>query len=249
MEIKSLVLGILFATGAFAAKGGVGLAYALERTRGAGRRALLAAGFAAAYAALFAGALAAARRVDPAAHLPQIQRLVASGMAVHLVLAAGLLAWGVALLRRPAAAARPTRAHWLLVVPCPVCLTVVFLITGFLVTLLPGAAPRAVAGAYAVFLGVAGATAAALLAGRRRSRAAPERTLGAAMVLIAGYFLAAVAVMPQFGDLEGVYRLASYTGKAAPIPSAQAWGTRAALAAAFLAGCARQAARLRRRAP
>ncbi len=249
MEIKSLVLGILFATGAFAAKGGVGLAYALERAPGAGRRALLAAGFAAAYAALFAGALAAARRLDPGAHLPEIQRLVASGMMVHLVLAAGLLAWGVRLLRRPAAAARPTRAHWLLVVPCPVCLTVVLLITAFLVTLLPDAAPRAVAGAYGLFLATAGVTAAALLSGRRRSRKPPERTLGAAMVGIAGYFLAAVVVMPQFGDLGGVYRLSSYTGKAAPVPPAQAWGTWAALVAAFLAGCVRQTARLRRRAP
>ncbi len=249
MEIKSLVLGILFATGAFAAKGGVGLAYALERARGPVRRAPVALGFAAVYAALFAGALAAARRLDPAAHLARIQGLVASGMTVHLVLAAGLLAWGVRLLRRPAAAARPTRAHWLLVVPCPVCLTVVFLITAFLVTLLPDAAPRAVAGAYGLFVATAGATAAALLAGRRRSGAAPERTLGAAMVGIAGYFLAAVVVMPQFGDLEGVYRLASYTGKAAPVPPARAWGTWAVLAAAFLAGCARQAARLPRRAP
>ena len=249
MEIKSLVLGILFATGAFAAKGGVGLAYGLEGTQGAGRRVLVAAGFAAAYAALFAGALAVAPRLDPATHLPRIQRLVASGMTVHLVLAAGLLVWGVRLLHQPAAAARPTRAHWLLVVPCPVCLTVVLLITGFLVALLPGTAAWAVAGAYGTFVGVAGATAAVILTSRRRARSAPERTLGWAMVGIGAYFLAAVVIMPQFGDIEGVYRLASHTGRAAPIPPSHARTTWTALTVAFLVGWARWAARLRRRSP
>jgi predicted transporter len=41
----------------------------------------------------------------------------------------------------------------------------------------------------------------------------PESLLGGAMILVAVYFFLSVTVLPQFADVDKIYRLAMYQGQ------------------------------------
>jgi predicted transporter len=45
---------------------------------------------------------------------------------------------------------------------------------------------------------------------RKRRAMPPESFLGGAMILIAVYFFLSVTVLPQFADVDNIYRLAMY---------------------------------------
>jgi fumarate reductase subunit D len=46
-----------------------------------------------------------------------------------------------------------------------------------------------------------------------RTDSTSESILGAAMLIIAAYFFLSVIMMPQFGDMGEIYRLATYQGE------------------------------------
>jgi predicted transporter len=218
--LKSLVLGILFGIGIFAVKSGLGVAVALYRRRRRERLLGLVA-FAGVWAAVFSAVALVLPRLDPLRHLAAIQSFMRAGMLIHLVMAGLMAVWGVVLLRRSESPARGSRGWLLLVLPCPVCVTVIFLSAAFFLARFPEHGALLVPGLYLAFMGIA--LAAAALAGRRpRGRpeggapaaVAPESFLGGAMLLLAVYFFLSVTIMPQFADLDKVYRLAGPHGDA-----------------------------------
>ncbi|MBN2231422.1 MAG: hypothetical protein JW781_01195 [Deltaproteobacteria bacterium] len=244
MLLKSLVLGILFGIGIFAVKSGLGMAAALSRRRRRERLLGLAA-FAGVWAAVFIAVALVLPRLDPLRHLAAIQSFMRSGMLVHLVMAGLMAVWGVVLLRRGDHAAAGSRGWLLLVLPCPVCVTVIFLSAAFFSARFPEHGAVLVPGLYAVFMGIAVGTAA--LVGRRltggankgtAATATPESFLGAAMLLLAVYFFLSVTIMPQFADLDQVYRLAGYhsDARAAATELSRLIPALAALTTAFCAG-------------
>ncbi|WP_319524924.1 DUF2162 domain-containing protein [uncultured Desulfosarcina sp.] len=210
MIFKSLILGILFSISVFAVKSGMGFSYVIQRHKGSWWRLTAVLVFAATYGLVFLLAALILQRLDPVRHLQAIQTFMQSGMLIHILMAALMLIWGWVLLKRRRSDAAKTRGWLILAAPCPVCATVILLSMAFLRALLPDHFSWLVLGLYASFmlLGLLTAWIAGLY---QEARGQPSETLlGGAMMLIAAWFLISVTVMPQFADLDKVYRLADY---------------------------------------
>ncbi|PTN35578.1 DUF2162 family putative transporter [Desulfonatronum sp. SC1] len=206
MEVKSLILGLVFTMGVFAFKAGAGLGHGLRRQAGLRRNLLVVGGFYGGYLLLFALAWLMVAHFDFLAHLQMVMTLAAGGMLLHFLLAALLLLWGVVLLQKqsdqPAAASR----GWLLLaLPCPVCFAVILFTMAFLHNLLPGN-PWLMAWLAGGFVLVSlGSGLLFFLLNQKVG----GHGLGLVMVLAALYFLLTIAIVPQFGDLERIYRISS----------------------------------------
>ncbi len=213
MLLKSLIFGIAFSMGIFAIKSGVGAAYVVGRHRKKTKIALDIFLFVLVYGIVFAAASIVLSRVDPVAHLAAFQGFFRSGTLVHLLLAALMAAWGVALLRRNPKTASKSRGWLMLVVPCPLCVAVILLSMGFLLAGFPDHPRMVVSLFFIAFVMIAlAALGVARRYGRNHPEISPESFLGSAMLLIAAYFLVSMTVMPLFGELNEVYRLARYRG-------------------------------------
>jgi predicted transporter len=204
MELKSLLLGLAFTVGIFAVKSGAGLSCLLGREGRKGRRLALILVFVAGYLSLFFLAWLLVLRFDFLAHLQMVMTLVKQGMAIHFLLAALLLLWGVVLLRQSHDPEAGSRGWLLLTVPCPVCFSVILCSAALLHGLYPDNSHTMV-WLFAGFVGVAMASALLLMRPGRQS----DHRLGRFMLLAALYFLVSVAVVPQFSNLERIYRLGS----------------------------------------
>ncbi len=216
MVYKSLIMGVLFSIGIFAGKSGVGLAYLMGRTPSLwGRLARLLA-FALLYGLLFALVALGLRVFDPLQHLEGIQRFLQSGMQVHLLMAGVMIAWGLILLRTPHQHASASRGWLLLTLPCPVCATVIVFSIAFCLSLFPDRFPQVVGGLYLAFLCISLAAMGLMLGLGRISAQSTETLLGGAMVLLGAYFLISMAVLPQFTDVDKIYRLARYQPQTQP---------------------------------
>lgn len=214
MELKTLWLGLLVSLIAFSVKTGLGWSYLwLQSPRRA--RLGLTLGLAALYGALFAAVLFAVSRINILAHYEILAPLWQGGVTLHWLVAALLALWGLLLLRAPASAGphgdRRSQGYLALVIPCPVCLSVILMSLGGLVLYFPEKAAQATALLYLAFLTVAGAAGLALIWGRKGGEEPLERSLGIVMILIASYFIISALVTPQFASVERIYRLASYS--------------------------------------
>jgi predicted transporter len=176
------------------------------------------------------------KRLDPVRHLPAFQALLQSGMLVHIAMAALMMIWGWILLRRRRLETAKTRGWLILVSPCPVCATVILLSLALLRALLPDHFPWLVLGLYAAFM-LLGLLTAWIVGLYQEARGQPsEPLLGAAMMLIAAWFLISATVIPQFADLDKVYRLAGYRS-GTQVKQAFSWVWMAmSVAAAFTLG-------------
>jgi predicted transporter len=236
MLYKSLILGILFGIGLFAVKSGIGLSYLLSRQPRLGSKALVLLVYAIGYGLVFGLAALLLHHIDPLRHLAAIQTFLRSGMIVHMIMAGSMAVWGVLLLKRPHIHGASSRGWMLLVLPCPVCTAVILFSSAFLVSLFPDSRWGAIWGLYLAFLLMGLSTMG--IAHLMRSRAAlpSESFLGGAMLLMAVYFMLSVTVMPQFADLDSIYRLARYQTEKAPRNVSGGFLLAIAAAAAFGAG-------------
>ena len=207
MELKSLILGVFVSVAVFALKSGGGLAYVFLKFPGVLPRLWISLLFAAGYGIVFGAAAYLLHAVDLTGHPDLLQDFFKSGMTLHFLLAGLLLFWGVSLLRQNKTRHPSKISHsWIaLVVPCPVCFSVILLSLGFLTALYPDQ-PLVFAGLYAGFIGVSLCVAIAGTAIIRNSGSA-ETALGILMLFIALYFLLSVIVIPQFADLDRIYRI------------------------------------------
>ena len=216
MVYKSLIMGVLFSIGIFAGKSGVGLAYLLGRTPSLPAKLLRLFAFALLYGLLFALVAFGLRVVDPLAHLESIQGFLQSGMQVHLLMAGVMVVWGLVLVRRPHHHRTTSRGWLLLTLPCPVCATVILFAIAFCLSLYPDHFSQVVGGLYLAFLAISLAVMGLMLGlGRMRAQSA-ETLLGGAMILLGAYFLLSMAVLPQFTDVDKIYRLARYQAPGQP---------------------------------
>lgn len=239
MEMKSLMIGMVFSVSVFALKSGVGLYYCLAGTNSRRSRAVARGVFAATYFLIFAASgvvLKSLTRIDPGGRLPLILTWMQSGMLIHLLMAGLLLAWGLRLTLEHGTDGGRSRGWLMLVVPCPVCVTVICLSMAFLTAHFTDKPTAAAVGLYLSFLAVSMATAEILAAGETAVKASPDAVLGAAMLLIAAYFLLSVTILPNAADMDGIYRMAAAPadGTASDIQHKIIFSTVAA--AAFLSG-------------
>ena len=218
MELKSLILGLALSLGAFALKSGAGLGYAMSGYRGRISTGMVLAAFTAGYGALFYLAARILDLADLTALYPKMETIFKSGMAIHMILAGLLALWGIRLLiRRPnkdnlcqdnlyrEQPGRPSRAWLALALPCPVCFLVILLNTGLVSALYPDR-PHLVWWLFSGFI-TASLAAALVFYLLGRGRQGINSLLGGVMLYMAAYFVLCITIIPQFGDLETVYRL------------------------------------------
>ena len=204
MEIKSLILGLFLSSAAFALKSGGGLGVVFLQAPGKTRRLLSIIVFMAGYAIVFAAAALILSRVDFMDHVDLVQTFFRSGMTLHFILALLLAGWGIHLLKDSGNSKQATRGWIPLVVPCPVCFSVILLSCSFVGALYPDQ-PMIFFALYAGFillsLGVAFCVAGLW------EPAAVRPFLGILMLFLACYFGLSVIVIPQFADLDKIYRI------------------------------------------
>ncbi len=216
MEYQSLILGILLTIGIFAIKSGAGLAYLFSGRNELKNNMAHFLLFTVAYGIIFLAAMIILKRVDPLSHLMRIQELIRSGMLIHILMALLMIIWGILLVKHKRASQKKSRGWMLLVIPCPVCITVIFITTGFLFAFFPDNPNVVVSGLFAAFILISLLTALLISQYSRHRDIHPESFLGTIMLLIAFYFIVSVTVMPHFADIDKVYRLAMYKGKKQP---------------------------------
>lgn len=217
MELKSLFLGLTFTIGIFALKSGVGLHYLFTQRYSLKGRILFIFGYALAYFLIFSISYLILKRINVIDYYNAFQGLFRSGMYIHFFMATGLIAWGIYLLKNQGERQKGSKAFWLLIIPCPVCTTVVFLTTAFLMAYFPHVGLLAVMGAYLFFILINFVTILTLTLWDKGSKSSPETTLGTAMLLIAIYFILSIIIMPQFSDIGNIYRIAAYKGEKASL--------------------------------
>ncbi|MBW2014859.1 MAG: DUF2162 domain-containing protein [Deltaproteobacteria bacterium] len=211
MELKSLFIGLTFTIGIFALKSGVGLYYLLSLKRKL--KVLFFSVYSAVYLFIFMLSSLILQKIDITGHFEAIQTFLKSGMFIHMLMACLLLIWGIILVKRQKSEKRITHAWLSMVIPCPVCIMVIFFSAGFLFAFFPDFGNLAVLCAYAVFIVINIATMVVMSFWKVLSDSTPESILGFTMLMIAVYFLLSVILMPQFSDLDKIYRLAAYKGE------------------------------------
>lgn len=213
MELKSLFLGIFFSIGIFAVKSGVGLHYFLVQKRVLKKKPVLILLYCGLYFFIFQLCFHILKEIDVIRYFESMQNVLKSGMFVHILMAGLMGIWGVSLLKRKEDSKKNSFAWLAMVIPCPVCMTVIFFSIAFLLNYFPDSGDRAVYSVYTGFIGINLLTVILMRLWGTRSGATPEAILGAAMLIIAVYFILSVVIMPQFGDLDKIYRLAIYSGE------------------------------------
>ncbi len=214
MEIKALVLGLAFSLWVFALKNGLGLHYYMSaRPLGFWARFLVPGSYSLLYGVLFFLSWWVLQEINLLQHLAAWRQVLHSGMFLHVLLAALFLVWGLLLLRNNHSEGRKSLGWLFLVLPCPVCMLVVFLNTSFLLALFPESGLQVILLVWAAFVGTGLGTALLLSAFLPRMKISAESMLGGSMLALAFFFLLSVIFMPQFSELEEVYSLALYTSQ------------------------------------
>ncbi|MBU1056043.1 MAG: DUF2162 domain-containing protein [Proteobacteria bacterium] len=215
MIYKSLILGVLFGIGIFAIKGGIGLSYYMFQKNSVRNKVGMSLLYALTYLLLFTVSAVILEKIDLIRHFAAIQNFVQSGMLIHLIMAGMLIVWGVVLLKKNSVSNNSSKGWLLLALPCPVCATVIFFSLGFLITFFPEFPMRVVLLLYLAFIVINLISVLVMVYLKKRSDSQAESFLGGAMILIAAYFILSVTIMPQFADVDKIYRLAMYQSDSA----------------------------------
>ena len=213
MELKSLFIGLTFTIGIFALKSGVGLYYLLSLKRKLKLKILFFSVYSVVYFFIFMLSSLILEKMSIITHFEAIQTFLKSGMFIHVLMACLLLIWGVILVKRQKSKKHITHAWLFMVIPCPVCIMVIFFSAGFLVAFFPDSGNLAVLCAYAGFIVINIAAMLIMSFWKALFDSTPEAILGSLMLMISVYFILSVIIMPQFSDLDKIYRLAAYKGE------------------------------------
>ena len=212
MEMKSLIIGILLSVGIFAVKSGVGLYYFLSQRQSLKIKTVWVMLYYGLIFFIFSFFANIMKKVDFLQHVEAMQTFFRSGMTMHVILAGLLAVWGVGLLKRGTDHNRKNLRWLAMVIPCPVCLGVILVSIAFLLAYFPDSDEIVAIWACAGCLAINLLTMTALKIWRSQTDSTHEQILGLAMLFISVYFFLSVILIPQFSDLDTVYRLARYTG-------------------------------------
>lgn len=205
--VISMILGVIFGLGIFAAKTGLGLYTGMAWMK---KRWMVIVLVCSLYGLLFYASWRILSRGDMTTYLPHIMGLIEAGTQIHLAMAGFMLAWGLWLLGRKPGRGSKNKGWLMLVLPCPLCMTVIACTTGMLMWAFPDRAPLLTALLYLVFIAVLLVTLITVDRVKKSLSAPPETLLGGAMVMLSVYFFVSMTVMPHVAELENIYRLARY---------------------------------------
>ena len=224
--IKSLwIAGILIALSTFGIKVGLGVAAICYNRIIPGRRKFFfLSGIFLLYLLLFFSLYTLTTHFQLLNYLDRFLQILRYGMVIHLLIALGLIFWGVNLLLRQAPLLQKERSDCalcspshnqapqealLLILPCPVCATVILLTISLAHSVFPFALLSTTGLLFGTFFIISLATVAILFPFRRQIGKADSSFLGLVMVIVALYFFLTVLIAPIYQEAQDVYRLAS----------------------------------------
>ena len=232
MELKTLWLGLVLSLAAFAVKTGLGWAYLWQtgRPRRPIIRFMADLGVVALYGAVFAAVAWLVTEINLLAHYEILLHLWQHGFLLHWLTALMLSIWGFFLLRRGTGeSCRGQSRGWLaLVIPCPVCLSVILMSAAAIGLYFPEKIIPAVSALFAAFMLIAALGGSLTMLLKTRSADASkspvnapsaENNLGLVMLMAAACFMLSALITPQFSELGRVYRIAAYadSGREGPL--------------------------------
>lgn len=159
------------------------------------------------YVVLFAVLFLVVTQLDLLAFLDRIVRMMQFGMYIHMAVAVGLFVWGLKLLLAPNGSHQHASAGLFLMLPCPVCATVILLNLTMALSLSKMAPWATTLALFGIFWGIILVTLGGLALFRRQT-GMDNGFLGAAMVLISVYFLATVLIAPIYPKIKPAFAMA-----------------------------------------
>ena len=172
--------------------------------------------------------------------LDQLVRMLQYGMWLHLAVALGLLVWGIKLLLKNPQANRdlPLHASLLLIVPCPICATVILLNLTLAFSIFSMSPVSTTFVLFGLFCGIILLTSGAVSMLPRQAGPASS-FLGLSMILVALYFLFTVMIAPVYPEIKAAFVMSGSNNPAEmtdPIPLLILAGTAFVLGGAGFAG-------------
>ncbi len=212
--IESLwIAGILIALSTFGIKVGLGAsAICYNRIIPGRRKFFFLSGIFLLYLLLFFSLCSLTTHFQLLNYLDRFLQVLRYGMVIHLLIALGLILWGVSLLLRQAPLLQRERSNkeaLLLIFPCPVCAVVILLTISLAHSVLPFSLFSTTGLLFGTFFIISLATVAVLFPFRRQIGKANSSFLGLVMVIVAIYFFLTVLIAPIYQEAQDVYRLAS----------------------------------------
>ena len=215
--IKSLwIAGILIALSTFGIKVGLGASAICYNGIISGRRKFFfLSGIFLLYSFLFFSLYSLTVQFQLLNYLARFLQVMRYGMVIHLLIALGLILWGVNLLLRQAPLLQRERTSQapqealLLVFPCPVCATVILLTISLAHSVFPFSLLSTTGLLFGTFFIISLATVAILFPFRRQIGKADSSFLGLVMIIVALYFFLVVLIAPIYQEAQDVYHLAS----------------------------------------
>jgi predicted transporter len=204
------VTGVLVAFSVFGIKVGLGLgAQIYNKTVSMGKRILIMGGSLFVYLILFFGLYYVITHFNLLNYLDQFVNVLQYGMLLHLAVAAGLLIWGTKLiLEKPGnQESLPFRSSLLLILPCPVCATVILLNLTLAYSLFDLSPLLTTLTLYGIFTGIIFFATAVLFPFRHRIGSG-NSFLGQSMTLVALYFLFVVIIAPIYPEIKAAFAMA-----------------------------------------
>lgn len=155
MSFSRFAIGIIVVLTAFALKAGIGLYCGVTSYSNRRHRLLLIAGFGAVYFALFMNFCYLWRSGGLTSKFKALLNFASYGMDIHFLVSIGLIIWGLYLLKSSSHGESVNSTAWIaLLVPCPVCMTVIFFTVGFVVIYFPGSMWNMIGISWGFFTGV-----------------------------------------------------------------------------------------------
>ncbi len=205
------ISGVLVAFSVFGIKVGLGLgAQIYSRAISVRKKIIFLIGTLFAYLVLFSGLFYLITRFSLLNYLDQFMNMLRYGMLLHLAVAAGLLFWGIKLLLQgPAQQIKhPYQAGLILILPCPVCATVILLNLSLAYSLLTPSPLLTTLILFVIFSGIIIVTIGITFPFRQEIGSGGS-FLGLAMTLVSLYFLITVIIAPIYPEIKAAFAMAS----------------------------------------
>ncbi|MEW5691708.1 MAG: DUF2162 family putative transporter [Candidatus Hydrogenedentota bacterium] len=205
------IAGILFTLSIFGIKVGLGAAgICYNKNLSLRRKSLFLSGIFTIYLLLFGGLYILVAHFQLLNYLDRFLEALRYGMLIHLLIASGLILWGVRLLLPPQGSnICDYRGSFLLIFPCPVCATAILLTLSFGYSLFSISLSATTGILLGVFLGISLLTLLTTIPFRRKIIDSTGSFIGITMLIVAAYFLLTIIIAPIYQETLDVYNLAS----------------------------------------